>query len=144
MRWLIVWLILGVSGVAHADDPETLTARDLQHYVAPYIPDVRSCYVSYGRGEAADGVLRLQLTIDPGGKISKLGFVSPGVDPPWRARLGSCLRQRVSSWHFPVRSRSTAAVMPFLFHRTEAPGAGPVESCWDPRGCPPGDREPPR
>lgn len=144
MRWFPVWLMLGVAGVAHADAPETLDAKDIQHYFAPYLPEVRSCYATYGRGKAAGGVLRLELIIQPGGNILKLGLAAPGVDPPWLGRLDGCLRQRVSEWHFPVRSRFTTVVMPFLFHRADAPGAGPIESCWDPRGCPTGERETPR
>lgn len=38
MRWFFVWLVLGVSGVAHADDPETLDAKDIQRAFAPYVP----------------------------------------------------------------------------------------------------------
>jgi hypothetical protein len=143
MRWLLVSLLLGVSGVAHADDAETLNAKEIQHYFEPYVPEVRSCYVSYGHGKAAEGVLRLELVIQPRGSVSRLTVTAPGVDPSWRTRLAGCLRQRVRSWHFPVRDGFTTAVMPFLFHKADTPGAGPIESCWDPRGCRPGARETP-
>lgn len=141
MRWYLVWLMLGVSGVAHAEDPDTLNAKEIEYYFAPYLPEVRSCYVSYGHGQAAAGALRLELVIQPGGSVSKLSVTAPGVDPSWRARLAGCLRQRVRGWHFPARGGVTTAMMPFLFHRADAPGAGPIESCWDPRGCRSGERE---
>jgi hypothetical protein len=144
MRWFLVWLMLGVSGVAHADDPDTLSAKEIQYYFAPYLPEVRSCYVSYGHGRVAEGVLRLELIIRPGGSVSTLRVAAPGVDPPWLTRLGGCLRHRVRDWHFPVRDGFTTAVMPFLFHKAAAQGAGPVASCWNPGGCRPGERETPR
>ncbi|HEX8114025.1 MAG TPA: hypothetical protein VF516_40110 [Kofleriaceae bacterium] len=143
MRFL-VWLMLGVSGVAHADAPDTLSAKEIQYYFAPYLPEVRSCYTSYGHGRAAAGALRLELIIQPGGSVARLGVTAPGVDPSWLTRLGGCLRQHVRAWHFPARGSVTTAMMPFLFHKADAPGAGPIESCWDPRGCPPGERETPR
>jgi hypothetical protein len=145
MRWLLVWLVLGAYSLAHADDPApTLSARDVQGYFAPYVADVRSCFIAHGRGKAVEGTLRLELIIHPGGSIFKFGFAAPGVDPPWLGKLDDCLRKLVPGWHFPVRSRFTTAVVPFLFHKAAAPGAGPVESCWDPRGCPPGTRGAPR
>ena len=137
MRWTLAALVLAAAAlVARADEPgPTLTAKELQTYFAPYVPDVRSCYVAYGRGPAVAGTLRLELIIHPSGDVFKFGFAAPGVEPAWRDRLGICLRKLVPRWHFPVRSRFTTAVLPFLFQRVFAPGAGPIESCWDPRDC---------
>jgi hypothetical protein len=145
MRWYLAWLVIGVCSLAHAEDPEaTLSARDLQRYFAPYVPQVRDCYLTCARGPAVDGALRLELIVHPSGSIFKFGFAAPGIDPASRTRLDDCLRKLVPGWHLPVRSRFTTAVVPFLFHKTAAPGAGPIESCWDPRGCPPGARGAPR
>ncbi len=140
MRWTLAALVIVVAAtaalVARADEPgATLTAKELQTYFAPYVPGVRACYIAYGRGQAAEGALRLELIIRPSGDVFKFGFAAPGVESPWGDRLGSCLRKLVPRWHFPVRSRFTTAVLPFLFQRVFAPGAGPIESCWDPRGC---------
>lgn len=137
-RWHLVWIALLVTtNAAQAENPPpTLTAREIEVYFAPYAPAVRACYVVHGRGKAVTGTLRLELIIRPSGHVFRFGFAAPGVVPPRLDRLDACLRQLVPSWHFPVRSRFTTAVLPFVFHRTIAPGAGPIESCWDPRGCP--------
>lgn len=119
------------------EPPAMLTAAEVQKYFEPYVPAVRGCYLA-SAGGAADGNLRLELIIHPDGSIFRFGFAAPGVTPPARGKLDRCLRALVPSWHFPVRTRFTTAVLPFLFHATRAPGAGPIESCWDPRGCPPG------
>ena len=134
--------LCGAPEVAAADDApppgDSLTAQEVARYFAPYVPEVRTCYLTHARGKHADGTLRLELLIHPGGKIYRFGFVAPGVEKPWRTRLDTCLRKLPSTWSFPVRPSFTSAVLPFLFQRTNAPGAGPIESCWDPRGCPPG------
>ncbi|MEO7731909.1 MAG: hypothetical protein ABIY55_13110 [Kofleriaceae bacterium] len=144
--WCGVAVLISCVGLATAGDtgaasdtPETtLGAKDLQHYFAPYVPGVRTCYLANARSKAADGTLRLELIVHPSGSIYKFGFAAPGVDPPWLGKLDACLRKLALTWHLPVRTRFTTAVLPFLFVKTTSPGAGPIESCWDPRGCPPG------
>ena len=141
MAPLVTWVGLAIAGDTGGpgDKLETmLTAKDLQKYFAPYVPAVRSCYVANARSKAADGTLRLELIVHPSGSIYKFGFAAPGVTSPWLAKLDACLRELVPAWHFAVRTRFTTAVLPFMFVKTAALGAGPIESCWDPRGCPPG------
>jgi len=138
---LTVLALAAAAPPAHAgsDDPEImLSAAEVQKYFAPYVPAVRGCYVANARSKSADGNLRLELIIHPDGSIFRFGFAAPGVTAPWLGKLEACLRALVPGWHFPVRKRFTTAVLPFLFQTTRAPGAGPIESCWDPRGCPPG------
>lgn len=132
--------IPGVAGVAAApDDPDrTLSAQELTRYFEPYAPAVRTCYADHGTGKEATGVLRLELIIQPDGKVLRFGVVAPGVDKVPLRKLDACLRKLSATWSFPVRKGYTTAVLPFLFQRTYAPGAGPIESCWDVRGCPPG------
>lgn len=140
-RWLLL-LIAGVLArvaIAGPDDPDrTLSARDVQTYFAPYVPAVRTCYLDHAKGKNVTGALRLELIIHHGGHIFRFGFVAPGVEKPHLAKLDKCLRDLASTWRFPVRKGFTSAVLPFVFLKTTAPGAGPIESCWDPRGCPPG------
>jgi len=124
---------------AHREDPgATLSAVDVATYFAPNVPAVRGCYLTHARGKAMDGTLRLELIIHPNGLVFRFGFAAPGVVAPALRKLETCLRDLVPSWHFPERKGYTTAVLPFLFQRTQAPGAGPIESCWDARGCPPG------
>jgi len=144
--WCGMALVIAWAGLATAGDTggpgdkleTTLTARDLETYFAPYVPGVRTCYVANARSKAASGTLRLELIVHPSGSIFKFGFAAPGVESPWLGKLDACLRKLVPTWHLAVRTRFTTAVLPFLFVTTAAPGAGPIESCWDRRGCPPG------
>ena len=123
------WIVLaGLSrGVAAPSDTEapTLSAAEVQKYFAPYVAGVRACYVASALG--ADGTLRLELIIQPDGGVFRLAFTAGGVGGAARSKLDACLRKRAASWHFPVRSRYTTAVLPFLFQETRAPGAGPIE-----------------
>ena len=122
---------------ARADElDESLSAKDLQTYFSPYLSEVRGCYVAETGGRAA--TLRLELTVRPSGKIATLRMTAPGVPRAALARFDACVRRRLPGWHLPVRAGYTRAVMPIVFHKTNAPGTGPIEDCRDPRGCPTG------
>jgi hypothetical protein len=137
--WLVMTSLWAVPAVARPEDPDaTLSAKDLQKYFEPYVPAVKACYLANARGKTVDGTLRLELIVHPTGKILRFGFAAPGVTKPARGKLDGCLRKLVPSWSFPARKGFTSAVLPFLFLKTTAAGAGPIESCWDARGCPPG------
>ncbi len=142
LRAWIPLLLVGVlvrSANAGPDDPDrALSAREVQTYFAPYVPAVRACYLANAKGPRVTGVLRLELIIHHHGQLYRFGFSAPGVDKPWRPKLDACLRALAKTWSFPVRKGFTSVVLPFVFLKTNAPGAGPIESCWDARGCPPG------
>jgi hypothetical protein len=40
-----------------------LTAKEVAKYFAPYVPDVRGCYMSFAKSREATGELRLELVI---------------------------------------------------------------------------------
>ncbi len=131
----------GLAVVANAapDDPDvTLSAAEVHKAFARYEPAVESCYVNLARGKKADGTLRLELIIHRDGTVFTFAFTAAGVEQPSLGKLDACLRELVPSWQFPPRKGFTTVVLPFLYQHTHAPGAGPIESCWDPRGCPPG------
>lgn len=149
LRWSVMTLALALAlplGVAVAGeetkpggddvDTPTLTAKEVARYFEPYAPAVRRCYIDHARSKTAEGTLRLELIIHSNGSIFKFGYAAPGVVAPHLARLDRCLRKLPPTWRFPVRRGFTSAVIPFLFVRVHAPGAGPIESCWDPKGCP--------
>lgn len=138
MSLVFVSALCGVA-IAAPDDPDrTLSAREVQTYFEPYVPAVRACYLEHAKGKRVTGALRLELIIHHHGQVFRFGFAAPGVEKPQLAKLDTCLRALASTWRFPVRKGFTTAVLPFVFLKTTAPGAGPIESCWDPRGCPPG------
>lgn len=155
MRGLIAGLILMLGGEALADAPapspppdagservldvdrKTLSAEEVERYVAPYFPAVRTCFLTHAKAaRKATGELRIELVIHRDGSVFQSTVGTPGVVGAARKRLEACVRKQVTAWRFPVRKRFTTALVPYHFHKTTAPGAGPMESCWSPRGCP--------
>jgi len=118
---LVVLALLAVAPQSAADrgggDPmqPNLSARDISHYIRPYVAGVRDCYAANATGREADGTLRLELVIEPEGSVAQLGFSAGGVNGAARVRLGRCLRDLGHSWHFPVRRGYTTATVPFVF-----------------------------
>lgn len=140
---LFAALVLGVARPARADreatpvlDRKLLSAAEVQHYFTPYEPAVQRCYLSHATNREAAGTLRLELIIHRDGSVFRFGFVAAGVRKPWLERLDRCLRDLSGTWRFPVRYGFTNAVLPFIYVKSHAPGIGPYESCWSPRGCP--------
>lgn len=136
-------MVPSARATAAPDDPDrTLSAAELTKYFEPYAPAVRACFSRHGVGKEVTGELRLEFIIQPDGKVLRFGFRAPGVERAALRKLDACLRNQSKTWSFPVRKGYTTAVLPFFYQRTSAPGAGPIESCWDVRGCPPGKTGP--
>jgi len=118
-------------------DARTLTAAEVDHYIAGYIPQIKTCYLDQvGKAKAATGALRLEMIIHRDGSVFKLSVLAPGVTGKRLRRLDACVRKQAADWHFPVRRGFTSTVVPFFFQKTTAAGAGPHPSCWSARGCP--------
>lgn len=137
------WLLLGYPITVVAEPPatggdvtaKTLTAKDVERYLAPYVKTIRTCYLDNVKPQATR-TLRLELIIHRDGSVFRLGVITPQVPKPIARKVEMCIRAAASEWHFPPRSGFTHVTVPFFFHRAEAPGAGPYPSCWSPRGCP--------
>ena len=115
----------------------TLSAAEIERYIAPYYSAIRECFVSAtARKRSATGALKLELIIHRDGTAFHLAIAAPGVTGAARKKLETCIRKETERWHFPVRFGFTSAVVPYYFLRTPAPAAGPKPSCWSPRGCP--------
>ena len=129
MRALLLLSLFAAT--ARADEPPRdnteeasgLTAKELRKYIQPYMPGIRDCYVA--KAKSGDGSLRLELIIHRDGSVFKFAFTAPNVSAGTRQQLDRCLRPLSETWHFPVRRGFTSAVIPFLFVKTRAPGAGP-------------------
>ncbi|HVV81449.1 MAG TPA: AgmX/PglI C-terminal domain-containing protein [Kofleriaceae bacterium] len=121
----------------HVDDLDqpTLAAAVIEQALTPYLAGVRACYLTNVRTPRA-AHMRLEIVIEPHGQVSRVGVVAPEVTRAERARVVACVRREIARWHFPLRGGATWAVIPFYFQRTQWPGAGPMPSCWSPRGCP--------
>lgn len=121
------------------DAPEErgLTREQVEHYTGAHQPEIRACYEEQSRGiAAATGKLVLRATVLRNGSITELAVEAPGITGIRYQRLVQCIRDDVETWQLPVRRDDTQIVVPFLFQRVNAPGAGPQYSCWNPRGCP--------
>ncbi|MCX5744585.1 MAG: hypothetical protein NT062_19005 [Proteobacteria bacterium] len=119
---LLVIVVLIATSLAQAkpDDPDqsTLDAKALRKYFEPYVPAVKECYRASAQGAAPTGALRLELTIHRDGSVFRFGFVAPGITGGNHRTLDGCLRKLSETWHFPVRSGFTTAIIPFQFQRT--------------------------
>ena len=144
---LALGLVL-VTGVVSAqprriDDPDArgLTSEQIQKYAAVYYPEVRACYLQFGKpAPGSTGELALKLVVHRNGYVHEFSLDAPGVRGKHLRKLEGCVRMQVIGWHFPVRRDFTTAILPYYFLYLDVPGAGPQYSCWDPRGCPPGRR----
>ena len=147
LRWgWAVALLAGLAGPSLAqstpnpDQPDkpSLTAKELETYFEPYVPEVKKCWLTHAKGPDVKGELRLELVIHNHGHVRRFAFMAPGVVGKPLARLDACLRKLSKKWSFPQRGGFTTAVIPFYYQRTNAPGAGPEGTCRTKRGCPKG------
>lgn len=150
MKVLAVASVMLAAAVAlsHADQrpatggdvsAKTLTAKDVERYLEPYVDGIRKCYLSVGQPPSTR-MMRLELIIHRDGSIFRMQVITPKLSRPAARKVEACVRTAAKEWRFPPRSGFTHVAVPFFFHRADPRGAGPYESCWSPRGCP--TREP--
>jgi hypothetical protein len=114
-------------------DELTLPVAEVSAAVNPWTPDVRACWLRHATPRARqDGNLRLEVIIDPIGMVWRHHTLYVGAR---NKRLDRCLDRVMAQWRFPMRQSYTVAAVPFLFRASARPGAGPVMSCYSPRGC---------
>lgn len=114
-----------------------LTKDQIERYAAPYFPEIRACYVSYGRwSRNSTGELTLRIVVHRNGGIHELAIEAPGVAGANLRELTRCIRNTVENWRFPVRRDFTTAILPYYLMHLDLPSAGPQLSCWNPKGCP--------
>ena len=96
---------------------------------------MRACYADNVHDPRAPGRLQLEATVLAGGTVIGLVVKAPGVTGTDLAMLTACITKEVEDWHFPVARDSTQIVIPYVFQKTYAPNAGPLYTCWNPKGC---------
>jgi hypothetical protein len=120
------------SGLRRARTPvedASLTAAQIEHYVSAYQPNVRACYVQHALGvRTATGVLALQIRISPAGDVAEVLVRAPGITGNRLGALTACVREEVTTWHFPVAREETVAELPYVFHRYDLRQGGAVAS----------------
>lgn len=132
MRGLVVTtlvVLVALATTVRADEPrdnpeaESLTAKELRKYIAPYVPGIRDCYLA--KAKLGPGTLRLELIIHRDGSVVRFGFTASKASATARQQLDRCLRPLSETWHFPVRRGFTTAVIPFHFVQAHGQGATP-------------------
>jgi hypothetical protein len=96
----------------------SLTAAQIERYGSAYQPGVRACYLQHALGvRTAAGTLSLAIRILPGGDVAEVSVRAPGITGNRLRALSACVREEVSTWHFPVARQETVAELPYEFHR---------------------------
>ncbi len=112
-----------------------LSTADISAQVSPHALEIEHCYLDQASAARQGGALDLTLTIGSDGSLVALKAAAAGLSVRTTHKIESCVRQVVSAVEFPARRNDTTVVVPFLFHKTHAAGAGPIESCWSAAGC---------
>jgi hypothetical protein len=113
----------------------TLSARDVAALVAPHAPDIGRCYRSAIGDSPRTTRLELTLRISHDGAVRALRAHAPGLPAKTTRKIAACARTVLAGVAFPERRGDTTVVVPYFFHKTDAPDAGPQQSCWNPKGC---------
>jgi len=118
-------------------DKKILSAADVQKYLTPYEAKIGACYKQHASHHATStGDLKLELIVHRDGSIFRIHVAAAGLKGKELKPLSDCITALSKEWSFPPRSGFTHVLIPFFYLKTEAKGAGPLESCWNPRGCP--------
>jgi hypothetical protein len=133
--WPAILTVLLAAAPAVAErPPHALSVADITTQLAPVSQDIERCFLD--RASATGGKLDLVLTVTRKGQIESLVVRTSGLAPKVAKQIDGCVRALVEPVSFPARRTFTTATIPFLFHKTTAPGAGPQLSCWNAAGCP--------
>jgi hypothetical protein len=134
-------ILLALAGVASAQpkpqpaQPRTLEAPDVEASVKPVATDIERCYLDAAGEVKGTARLEISLAIHRTGLLDSVDVATPGLPAKAARKVDSCVRSLVEKLRFPARRSSTTAVVPYSFHKVDAPNAGPQLSCWSPKGC---------
>lgn len=111
-----------------------LTQKEIEAAIAPHVPAILACYKKHAsKQKGATGELQLEMLIRPEGTVHRVWVRARGVKGQG---LNDCVKKLATTWSFPKKPGFTNAIVPFFFQKTNAKGSGPLESCWNPKGCP--------
>ncbi len=137
MRALLALLVLPfAASTALADNPVSLSARDVTSTLAPYANKIEHCYLDHTTDVYGAGKLSVELTVTRKGALETIAIKTPGLDTKVGVKVAGCIVDTLDGVTFPKRRAQTTATRPYFFQRTAAAGAGPIESCWKAEGCP--------
>jgi hypothetical protein len=112
-----------------------LEAHDVAALVSPHGAGIERCYFAGVGALTHASRLDLTLVIARDGRVRSVKAAAPGLRGGAAREVTRCVRDQLDDVQFPARRNDTTAVVPFVFHKTEAPDAGPQLSCWRARGC---------
>jgi hypothetical protein len=135
MRTTPVLAIL-VSSIAAANPGagRDLGSSEIRTHLGTADAAIAQCFVQTA-GEGVGGRLEVTLTIHRKGIIDHVDVRAPRVSAKLVTKIDACVRTAVEGVTFPTRKVGTTAVIPYVWQKTTAVGAGPQESCWNPKGC---------
>jgi hypothetical protein len=134
MRTTPVLAILLVSSTGSANTQKDLGPTEVRTHLATADAAIAQCYVATV-GEGVGGRLDVTLTIHRKGIIDHVDVRAHGVAAKLVTKIDACVRTALEGVTFPSRKVGTTAVIPYVWQKTVAAGAGPQESCWNPKGC---------
>jgi hypothetical protein len=130
---------LALTGPARSARPARpdlfLTAGEITTHVAPHASEIERCYLDRLGDARRGGHLDLTLVITRDGGVLSLKAAASGLPVKTARKVEACIREIVETMQFPARRNDTTAVVPYVFQKTDAPGTGPLLSCWNPKGC---------
>lgn len=143
ISWLAVLVLVASARTASAEHrsateraratERSLSLTDIDALVKPVSPELSRCFLD---ATPSGGQLLVQLAIHRRGTLDSVTVSTPGLPAKVSRQIESCVRAVVAPLEFPARRTSTTAVVPYVFQKTAAPNAGPLPSCYSPRGCP--------
>ncbi len=111
-----------------------LTQKEIEAAMAPHVPAILDCYkTNAAKQKDATGEIQLEMLIHPEGNVHRIWVRARGVKG---YGFDACVKKLSTTWVFPKKPGFTNAIVPFYFQKTNAKGAGPLESCWNANGCP--------
>jgi hypothetical protein len=130
----VLTIILVTSSIASANAGKDLGPSEVRTHLADADAAIAQCYVA-AVGQGVGGRLEVTLTIHRKGIIDHVDVRAPGVAAKLVTKIDACVRTALEGVTFPSRKVGTTAVIPYVWQKTVAAGAGPQESCWNPKGC---------
>jgi hypothetical protein len=130
----ILAALLLTSSLAAAETGKDLAPGEVRAHLKDADAAIAQCYVATV-GEGVGGRLDITLTIHRKGIVDHIDVRAPGVAAKLVMKIDTCVRTALEGVTFPSRKVGTTAVVPYVWQKTLAAGAGPQESCWDAKGC---------
>lgn len=130
----VLFAMLLTSSIATAETATDLGPGEVRAHLRNVDAEIGQCYVA-AVGAGVGGRLDVVLTIHRKGIVDHVDVRAPGVAANVVKKIDACVRSLLADVVFPTRKVGTTAIVPYVWQKTAAIGAGPQESCWHAQGC---------